>query len=568
MTETINKKDNRKRNSIIAIILTIAFIFTAFMITFLPKTEKTQADIINEKLRKQDASWVAKNYPKEILDIPMTQKIEELMLEKNATIDDSQLFNEKTKEQFFPDNYSYDDLNCQKKQNTKNSGFFLLPDAIISSPIYELEDQINWMEYLTKDKDQLGCGSCNAFAMLGALEGYVNRKEGRIDSNKLNLSEQYVISYINFMGCDGAGLDYYIKFISLNSNSQGKENDYLKNKIKNELRLENKLIVGTKRLQTRTQLSLDAGEAPFGIPLENQLKYLAYDSCEIGKLNKTTGQASTGMQYLPLLVSGENRLTTEDITTNFCPDTSDVSTKLFIPVKNDWYTKYFIENHFKIDNSDCKTSSKTKTINNIKEALKLSPLATSVYYYESMGNFESGIWEKLSDENMASSMHGVVIVGWGVDKVRNREYWILKNNWGDTWGNNGYFRVWIGDNYTNLECSDIYGFSGNLVSKPGKEINDLLPIARQELSKEKLAEAKKEAEQIMQEQIENKLNPIETSPYNLDEINPLNGYNIINISYRDMETLTDSRCISTLYCIYDKLYMFYGHDKTQENKPI
>ncbi len=56
MTETINKKDNRKRNSIIAIILTIAFIFTAFMITFLPKTEKTQADIINEKLRKQDAS--------------------------------------------------------------------------------------------------------------------------------------------------------------------------------------------------------------------------------------------------------------------------------------------------------------------------------------------------------------------------------------------------------------------------------------------------------------------------------------------------------------------------------
>jgi len=37
--------------------------------------------------------------------------------------------------------------------------------------------------------------------------------------------------------------------------------------------------------------------------------------------------------------------------------------------------------------------------------------------------------------------HGVVVVGSGTDAATNTAYWLVRNSWGSSWGENGYFRL-------------------------------------------------------------------------------------------------------------------------------
>ena len=55
----------------------------------------------------------------------------------------------------------------------------------------------------------------------------------------------------------------------------------------------------------------------------------------------------------------------------------------------------------------------------------------------------------------AQPNHAVVIIGYGVDKDGST-YWIVKNSYGEDWGESGYFRVLAGENLCNIENIAIY----------------------------------------------------------------------------------------------------------------
>ena len=53
--------------------------------------------------------------------------------------------------------------------------------------------------------------------------------------------------------------------------------------------------------------------------------------------------------------------------------------------------------------------------------------------------YQSGIYSDLDCGTQLD--HGVLVVGYGFDFDNDMDYWIIKNSWSDSWGENGYIRI-------------------------------------------------------------------------------------------------------------------------------
>jgi len=81
-------------------------------------------------------------------------------------------------------------------------------------------------------------------------------------------------------------------------------------------------------------------------------------------------------------------------------------------------------------------------INNLKQALlDYGPIEVGMQVFEDFPDYGGGIYSHTVEWILG--YHAVTIVGFG--KYDGMNYWIVKNSWGENWGEQGYFRIAAGD---------------------------------------------------------------------------------------------------------------------------
>jgi cathepsin C len=98
----------------------------------------------------------------------------------------------------------------------------------------------------------------------------------------------------------------------------------------------------------------------------------------------------------------------------------------------------------------------------MREIYKNGPVPASFLVYPDFKYYKGGVYRNVNAEKVIRkkgkvnkfepTTHSVLLVGWGVDKETNTDYWIAKNSWGELWGLNGYFLIRRGVDEASIEA--------------------------------------------------------------------------------------------------------------------
>merc|ERR1719453_597548 len=85
------------------------------------------------------------------------------------------------------------------------------------------------------------------------------------------------------------------------------------------------------------------------------------------------------------------------------------------------------------------TDVTTNSVDQLKAALNIAPVSIAIEADQmSFQMYSSGVLDAGCGTNLD---HGVLAVGYGTDETTGEEYWLVKNSWGSTWGDEGYIKI-------------------------------------------------------------------------------------------------------------------------------
>merc|ERR1712226_1455004 len=106
------------------------------------------------------------------------------------------------------------------------------------------------------------------------------------------------------------------------------------------------------------------------------------------------------------------------------------------------------------------------------------PAAFAMYVNGSFRHYESGVYSNVEEDcpnfDDVGTNHAMTIVGYGFDEDSQKDYWIVKNSWGAHFGQGGYIKIEMGSNVCGIENDVVYV---NMVGgEPDEEETTTAPI--------------------------------------------------------------------------------------------
>ncbi|XP_036284138.1 dipeptidyl peptidase 1 isoform X2 [Pipistrellus kuhlii] len=89
------------------------------------------------------------------------------------------------------------------------------------------------------------------------------------------------------------------------------------------------------------------------------------------------------------------------------------------------------------------------------ELVHHGPMAVAFEVYDDFLHYHQGIYHHTGLKDPFNPFeltnHAVLLVGYGTDPKTGQDYWIVKNSWGTSWGEQGYFRIRRGTDECAIE---------------------------------------------------------------------------------------------------------------------
>lgn len=75
------------------------------------------------------------------------------------------------------------------------------------------------------------------------------------------------------------------------------------------------------------------------------------------------------------------------------------------------------------------------------QAVCNQPVAITIYVDSSFQSYGGGVFTGTSSCMSGTINHAILVVGFDTDSTTGQDYWIVKNQWGTGWGEQGYIRI-------------------------------------------------------------------------------------------------------------------------------
>lgn len=96
------------------------------------------------------------------------------------------------------------------------------------------------------------------------------------------------------------------------------------------------------------------------------------------------------------------------------------------------------------------------------QLVKNGPIAIGFEVLDDFMQYKGGIYHHTALVNrwnpFEETNHAVLLVGYGSDAATGEKYWIVKNSWGTSWGESGYFRIRRGTDEVAVESMAVESF--------------------------------------------------------------------------------------------------------------